>query len=89
MQCLHNKWSRIAPAPDLAAVTARGNTQKVDQGPDPRPFAQTQIEVIHVAPKPATADADPVASTFGHCLPRRAADEQRGEVDAGVDSQLK
>ncbi|OLC73583.1 MAG: hypothetical protein AUH78_13235 [Gemmatimonadetes bacterium 13_1_40CM_4_69_8] len=51
--------------------------------------AETQIQVVHVPQKPATADPDAVVTAFRDDLARGAADEQRGEVDPGIDGQLQ
>ena len=45
--------------------------------------------MVHVPQKPATADPDAVVTAFRDDLARGAADEQRGEVDPGIDGQLQ
>src|SRR5256886_6102495 len=89
LQGLHHERQRIAPTPDFAAVTAGHTQERAQRLQASAPVAQAQIQMVHVSPEPAAANAHAVVSAFGHTLPRRAADEQRREVDPGVDGQLQ
>src|SRR5206468_3440685 len=80
---------RSPPTPDFAAVTAGNAQERAQRLQASAPVAQAQIQMVHVSPEPAAANAHAVVSAFGHTLPRRAADEQRREVDPGVDGQLQ
>src|SRR5258705_279116 len=51
--------------------------------------APAQVQVVHVPPKPATPHTEPVLMAFSDGFPGSAANQERREVDAGVDGKLE
>src|SRR5438046_4905588 len=50
---------------------------------------EAQIEVVHVAPEPAAADAAAIVPAFRDALARGALDQQLGKIDARIDRELQ
>src|SRR6266568_116006 len=94
LQRLDEEGGGITPPRDLRTVAPRANAEKVQKRTEPRaaPVAhitQAQVEMIDIAPKPATADPEPVFPKRRDVLPRGAANKKLGEVDTGIDGELQ
>src|SRR6266496_4100716 len=69
LQRLDNAWDRITPACDFRTVATGAHTKKIHQraqaGAHLR-LAPPQVEMVHVAPEPATPDSEPIVAAFGN-----------------------